>query len=98
MTHEPDDLFDPDPRIVALMDRIAIDPNVCLGKPVVRGTRMPVNLIVEGVAYSGSVDAFLEGYDFLSRDDVVAALVYSARFVADRTSTVRQASPREAAE
>lgn len=98
MVDDLNELFDPDPEAHELMDRISIDPNVCFGKPVIRGTRMPINLIVEGVAYSGSIEAFLTGYDFLSREDVMAALIYSAEFVADRTSTVRQAGLREAAE
>jgi uncharacterized protein (DUF433 family) len=59
-------------------DRIVIDPKVCHGKPVIRGTRMPVTLVVGSLAGGMSFDEVQQEYE-LSADDIRAAL----RFVAD---------------
>jgi uncharacterized protein (DUF433 family) len=59
-------------------DRIVIDPAICHGKPVVRGTRMPVTLIVGSLAGGMTFDEIQSEYD-LSAEDIRAAL----KFVAD---------------
>jgi len=59
-------------------DRIVIDPDVCHGKPVIRGTRMPVTLVVGSLAGGMSFDEVQQEYG-LTADDIRAAL----RFVAD---------------
>jgi uncharacterized protein (DUF433 family) len=64
-----------------LLKRITIEPTVMLGKPVIKGTRMPVDLLVEKVAFGTSVQELLEDYPFLKADDVRAALLYSARCI-----------------
>ncbi|HIJ95986.1 MAG TPA: DUF433 domain-containing protein [Desulfuromonadales bacterium] len=62
-----------------LLKRITIEPTVMLGKPVIRGTRLPVDLLVEKVAFGTSTQELLEDYPFLTKDDINAALLYSAR-------------------
>jgi uncharacterized protein (DUF433 family) len=57
---------------------IVADPQVMLGKPVVRGTRITVELILEKLAAGESVDDLLVAYPRLSRDAVRAALAYAA--------------------
>jgi uncharacterized protein (DUF433 family) len=64
-----------------LLKRITIEPTVMLGKPVIKGTRMPVDLLVEKVAFGISTEELLEDYPFLKADDIKAALLYSARCV-----------------
>ncbi|MBI5483764.1 MAG: DUF433 domain-containing protein [Deltaproteobacteria bacterium] len=64
-----------------LLKRITIEPTVMLGKPVIKGTRMPVDLLVEKVAFGTSTLELLEDYPFLKADDIRAALLYSARCV-----------------
>ncbi len=59
-------------------DRIVIDPKICPGKPVIRGTRMPVTLVVGGLAGGMSFEEVEQEYG-LTADDIRAAL----RFVAD---------------
>jgi uncharacterized protein (DUF433 family) len=59
-------------------DRIVIDPKVMLGKPVIRGTRIPVELIVRKLGEGASEADLLDGYPGLSREDVQAALAYAA--------------------
>lgn len=58
--------------------RIVSDPEVCSGKPVIRGTRILVRSILGKVAGGDSLERVLEQYPELERDDVVAALEYAA--------------------
>jgi uncharacterized protein (DUF433 family) len=59
--------------------RIAIDPKVLRGKPVIKGTRIPVYLIVELMASGMSEAEILKEYPDLSRGDVRAALQYASK-------------------
>ena len=63
--------------------RIVSDPAVMMGKPVVRGTRITVELLLRTLAAGHSVDFILEQYDHLSREDVLAALDFAAAYMAD---------------
>lgn len=67
-----------------LLKRIAIDPNVCFGKPCIRGTRIWVELIVENLAEGVSEQELLEAYPQLERDDIRAALAYAAEMTRER--------------
>ncbi|MDA8288548.1 MAG: DUF433 domain-containing protein [Actinomycetota bacterium] len=60
------------------LDRISTDPEICHGKPTIRGLRYPVELIIELLASGMSVDEILGDYSDLVRDDVLAALEYAA--------------------
>ena len=57
-------------------DRIVIDPKVCHGKPVVRGTRMPVSLIVGSLAGGMSFEEVQREYS-LTLEDIRAALMFA---------------------
>ena len=59
------------------LDRIEIDPRVCNGQPVIKGTRIPVSVILEQVAEGESWDEVLSGYPELRREDIQAALLYA---------------------
>jgi len=59
------------------LERIELDPRVCNGKPVIKGTRIPVSVIIEQVAEGKSWDKILTGYPELTRDDIHAALLYA---------------------
>ncbi|MBN1626846.1 MAG: DUF433 domain-containing protein [Deltaproteobacteria bacterium] len=69
---------------MALMDRIELDPRVCNGMPVIRGTRIPVAIILEQIADGESWDTLLSGYPELKKEDIQAALLY-ARASIDHT-------------
>jgi uncharacterized protein (DUF433 family) len=58
-------------------DRIEMDPKVCNGKPVIKGTRIPVSVILEQIAEGESWDDLLGGYPELRREDIQAALLYA---------------------
>ena len=66
-------------REQSLIKRIEINPEIMLGKPVIKGTRLPVAMIVEKMAYGETVDDILAQYPFLERNDINAALYYAAR-------------------
>ena len=58
--------------------RITVDPEVLAGKPVIKGTRMAVEFIVELLANGWTIEEVLENYPQLKREDVIAALKYAA--------------------
>lgn len=62
--------------------RITVDENIRFGKPVIQGTRVPVDLVVGKLAGGMTIEEVMEEYD-LTREDVLAALAYAARVVAD---------------
>lgn len=59
------------------------DPKIMLGKPAIKGTRITVELIVRKIADGFSIQDILEGYPHLTQDQVMAALDYAARMIAD---------------
>ena len=61
-----------------LLSRISVDPNVCFGKPCVRGTRIWVSLLLDFLASGTTIDQILKEYPQLTRDDVLAAIAYGA--------------------
>ncbi|MCK4331774.1 MAG: DUF433 domain-containing protein [Dehalococcoidia bacterium] len=65
-------------------ERISIDPNVCHGKPCIKGTRIWVSLIVDNLAAGSSEEEILKAYPSLSREDIRAALAYAAEMARER--------------
>lgn len=63
-----------------MQDRIQIDPGICHGKPVIRGTRTPVSIIVGGLAGGMSFEEVQREYD-LSIEDIRAALRFASDLV-----------------
>jgi uncharacterized protein (DUF433 family) len=59
------------------MKRIELNPKVCNGKPVIKGTRIPVSVILEQIAEGVSWDDLLTGYPELVKNDIQAALIYA---------------------
>jgi uncharacterized protein (DUF433 family) len=59
------------------LDRIELDPRVCNGKPVIKGTRIPVSVILEQIAEGETLETLLSGYPELKREDIQAALLYA---------------------
>ena len=57
--------------------RIEINPKICNGKPVIKGTRIPITVILEQVAECQSWDTVLSDYPELEKQDIQAALVYA---------------------
>ena len=68
-----------------LVDRIEIDPAVMLGKPVIRGTRIPVELVIRKLSESATEADLLDAYPRLTQADIKAALAYAADSLAHET-------------
>jgi uncharacterized protein (DUF433 family) len=62
-----------------LLERITIDPDICHGKPCIRGLRYPVDMILELLSAGMSHDDILADYDDLEREDILAVLAFAAR-------------------
>lgn len=73
-----------------LLKRIVVDPRVMAGKPVVRGTRITVDLILELLAAGMSPEEVAEDYG-ISVDDVRAALLYAAKVLGREETVVVEA-------
>jgi uncharacterized protein (DUF433 family) len=63
------------------LDRIGIDPQVMVGKPVVKGTRIPVALVLSELARDLDVETLIEAYPRLTFDDIRACLEYAQELV-----------------
>lgn len=60
-------------------NRITIDPEICHGKPCIRGLRYPVENVLEWLASGMSIEEILADYEDLEREDILATLAYAAR-------------------
>lgn len=68
----------------SLLARVTIDPDICFGKPCIRGTRIWVSLILDFLAAGMSIDDVLAEYPQLVEEDIRAALAYGAEMARDR--------------
>ena len=66
------------------LDRISIDPNICFGKPCIKGTRIWVSLILDYLASGDSEAHILANYPQLKPDDIRAAIAYGAEVARER--------------
>jgi uncharacterized protein (DUF433 family) len=62
-----------------LLQRVTLDPNICHGKPCIRGLRYPVEFILELLSSGMSIEEILADYDDLERDDILASLLFATR-------------------
>ena len=62
-----------------LWQRITLDPNICHGKPCIRGLRYPVEFILELLSSGMNAKEIIDDYDDLEHEDVLAALLFAAR-------------------
>jgi uncharacterized protein (DUF433 family) len=62
-----------------LLSRITIDPQIAHGKPVIRGLRYPVELILELLSSGMTIDDILADYEDLEREDILAVLAYATQ-------------------
>jgi uncharacterized protein (DUF433 family) len=66
-----------------LLSRISIDPNICFGKPCIRGHRISVSLILDYLAGGTTIEEILEAYPSIEREDVFACIAYGAEVTRD---------------
>jgi len=75
-----------------LLRRITFDKDILTGKPIIRGMRISVDVILELLAKGATVEEILEDYPQLERDDLQAALLYAHRLVSGETILDRVAA------
>ncbi len=64
-----------------LLSRIERKPEIMFGKPVIKGTRLPVDLILEKLAYGYTDKKLIDDYPFITKEDIQAALLYASKFL-----------------
>ena len=62
-----------------ILERITINPDICHGKPSIRGLRYTVDAILELLAAEMTINEILDDYPDLEKDDIVACLLYASR-------------------
>ena len=74
-------------------ERIVTNPDILVGKPTVKGTRLSVELILGWLAQGWTIEVLLDNYPTLTRDDVLAALAFAAGMLHDeRYIAIHQAA------
>jgi uncharacterized protein (DUF433 family) len=74
------------------LDKITLNPDICNGKPTIRGMRITVKTILEYLAAGESVENILEAYPVLKREDISAALQYASAILDKNLSSSPQLS------
>jgi len=69
-----------------ISDRISVDPKICHGKPCIKGTRIPVYIILELLAGDTSPNEILREYPHLTKEDIKAAINYAAKLATEEIS------------
>ena len=67
-----------------ILERISINPKICCGKPVIKGTRIWVSLILDLLAVGDTIEDILGDYPHITREDVLACIAYGAEAADDR--------------
>jgi Uncharacterized conserved protein len=75
-----------------LLERIEVNPAVMLGKPVIKGTRIPVELLIRKLSKGATEADLLDGYPRLTKKDIQAALAYAASTLAHETIILQTAA------
>ncbi len=72
--------------------RIVTSQDICMGKPRIKGTRIPVSSVLAYLAGGMSIDKFLEEFHWVEREDVLQALAFSANMLNDRIISLEKAA------
>jgi len=75
---------------MSLLDRISVDPNICHGTPCIKGTRIPVSVILDNLAEGITREEILKSYPALQPEDIDAALAYAALLAKERQIIIEQ--------
>ena len=68
-----------------LLERITLSPKIMVGKPIIRGTRLTVQYILNLLAHGASIDEILQEYKGLTKEDILACLLYASETLKDTT-------------
>jgi uncharacterized protein (DUF433 family) len=81
---------------MTINDRIEVNPKVMMGKPVIRGTRLTVELVLRKISEGASEADLIQAYPRLTREDIQAAIRYAADTLAHE-ETIILSSPKKVA-
>ena len=73
---------------MTITERIEVNPKVMMGKPVIRGTRIPVELILRKCSEGATLDDLLDAYPRLEVEDIHAAMAYAADTLAHEETII----------
>jgi len=73
----------------ALIKRISVDPNICFGKPCIKGTRIWVSLILDMLSENVSFKEIISEYPTLKEEDIRAAIAYGAEMTRERIVDIK---------
>ena len=68
-----------------LLQRIVLDPQVMVGKPVIKGTRLTVDYVLNLLAHGATAEEIIEEYKGLAREDIQACLLFATRSLEETT-------------
>ena len=77
----------------SVMERIVADPEICHGEPRIRGTRIPVSVVLDNLATGLNAEEIVASYPSLTVDDVRAAIAYAADIARERIVSLAPSSP-----
>jgi uncharacterized protein (DUF433 family) len=75
-----------------LLERITIKPDLCNGKPTVRGMRITVESILQYLSAGDSMEAILEAYPFLEKEDIQACIAFALKNLSSYKNNIQLAS------
>ena len=70
-------------------ERIVVDPNILVGKPIIKGTRISVEFVIDLLARGWTVEQILKEYDHLALEDIQACLSYAGELVREEKGFIR---------
>ncbi len=76
-----------------LLERIMLDPKIMVGKPVIKGTRLTVEYVLNLLAHGATMTEILEEYKDLTPEDIQACLLFATRFLANTSFMPLVAEP-----
>ncbi len=71
-----------------MFNRISINPNICFGQPCIKGTRIPVHIILELIAAGDTEKKILEAYPHLTKEDIKEVMKYAAYIVREENQPI----------
>jgi uncharacterized protein (DUF433 family) len=66
-----------------LLERIALDPKVMTGKPIIKGTRLTIDYVLNLLAHEATIEEILDEYEGLTREDIQACLLFASKLIED---------------
>jgi uncharacterized protein (DUF433 family) len=78
-------------KTIELYDRITVNPDICHGKPCIKGTRIFISIILDWLTAGASFEDILDAYPSLTREDIVAVLEYSKLLIEKQQKVAQKA-------